>query len=345
MEITIIMKNKKEPLISIIVPFYNGENYLKQCVDSILNQDYKNLEIIFINDGSKDNTMNLLNEYRNKDSRIKVICQENAGVSAARNTALNNIHGEYVCLIDQDDCISKNYISYFYSLIEENNADISLSPKPNKFKDEIYFENVDLSNDIVEIWDGKKAVTQMLYYNLVIAPWNKMISSDLINKNNIKFDSTFFGGEGFSFSIDCFKVANRVAVGQKKVYNYRVDNPNSGMTKFSMKIIDSSFRAQKHIKENLKNNDSDIIKACKYSNWHTACDCLNTIIGCKVIKEHKDTYRKIKNICQKDALIGFLAPIPKKEKIKCFMYFVSPYIASKIINHFRLRKFTIGDEN
>ncbi len=335
------MKREGNPIISVIVPFYNGEKYLNQCIDSIINQDYKNLEIVLVNDGSKDNTAILLDEYANKDSRIKVIHQENMGVCAARNIAIDCVCGDYICFIDQDDCISKNYISYFYNLIKVRNADISLTPKANKFKNDISFETIDLSNDTVEIWNGKKAVMQMLYYNLVIAPWNKMISRGLIEKNKIRFDTRYFGGEGFLFSIECFIKANKVVVGNKKVYNYRCDNPNSGVTKFSMIVVDSSINSQKTIKGKVLEIDPKLEKACKYSNWHTHCDFLNTMIGCKVTKKYPQKYKELKKVCRNDALCVFKAPISKKEKIKGLLYFINPYITAKVINHFRLRKFTV----
>ena len=103
---------KTTPLISIIVPVYNGEQYLNECVDSILQQDYKNIELILINDGSSDKSKEIINNYANIDKRVIAIHQKNSGVCASRNNGLDHVHGEYICLIDQDDYISKNYISY-----------------------------------------------------------------------------------------------------------------------------------------------------------------------------------------------------------------------------------------
>ena len=122
----------ENPLVSIIVPVYNGETFLKECVDSILNQTYKNIELILINDGSKDNSAQIINEYAKKDERVVAIHQENSGVCASRNNGLRNTHGEYICLIDQDDYVFPDYISYLYTLIKENNADISLTPTARK---------------------------------------------------------------------------------------------------------------------------------------------------------------------------------------------------------------------
>ena len=86
----------KKPLISIIIPVYNVENYLKQCLDSVINQTYKNTEIICVNDGSTDNSLNILLDYKQKDSRIQVINQKNGGLSNARNTGINAANGKYI---------------------------------------------------------------------------------------------------------------------------------------------------------------------------------------------------------------------------------------------------------
>lgn len=337
------MERDNNELISVIVPFYNGEKYLKECVDSILNQDYKKLEIFLVNDGSKDNTINLLKEYEQKDKRVILINQKNSGVSIARNSALDKATGKYICVIDQDDYIDKDYISYFYKLIKENDADIALTPKVYKTNKYNKLKKQDIIKDNIEIWSGDKAAEEMLYYNLVIAPWNKMISKEIIDQYKIRFNPSFFGGEGFIFSIDCFQRAKKIAVGHRKVYNYRVDNPNSGMTKFNMKVIDSSIESQKYIRENLVNKSEKLLKASKYSNWHTYYDCLNTMVGCKVTKKYPELYDKIKKVCRKDAVSVIKAPISRKEKIKGMFYFVSPYLTAKIINHFRIRKFTIDE--
>ena len=99
-----------EELISIIVPVYNVDNYLRDCLNSILGQTYTNIEIICINDGSTDNSLEILNEYKDKDSRITVISQLNGGLSAARNAGLEVAKGEWVTFVDSDDCIHNKFI-------------------------------------------------------------------------------------------------------------------------------------------------------------------------------------------------------------------------------------------
>src|SRR5699024_6485655 len=108
-----------QPLISVIVPCYNVEEYLPKCVESILNQTYRNLEIFLVNDGSLDRSGEICDEYVVKDTRIKVIHKENGGLSDARNVALDIMTGEYVTFVDSDDYVAEDYVEYLYKLIEE----------------------------------------------------------------------------------------------------------------------------------------------------------------------------------------------------------------------------------
>lgn len=116
-----------QPLISVIVPCYNVEEYLPKCVESILNQTYRNLEIFLVNDGSLDRSGEICDEYVVKDTRIKVIHKENGGLSDARNVALDIMTGEYVTFVDSDDYVAEDYVEYLYKLIEENGVKLSVS--------------------------------------------------------------------------------------------------------------------------------------------------------------------------------------------------------------------------
>jgi len=332
------MKSKK-PLISIIVPVYNGAKYIDTCLQSIIKQTYNNTEIILINDGSTDNSEEILNKWQKKDKRVKVIHQQNGGVSNARNSGLNIAKGEYITFIDIDDYIYEDYINYLYTILEKNNADISVIPQPQKFTSSTPIIQKEQDDKII-IMSGIEAACNMLYYNFAIGPWNKLISHSLITKNHLKFHEHLHFGEGFNFSIDCFQRANKVAVGHKKYYFYRTDNPNSAMTKFKKRVVIGSLEAQKEIQKNILNPTKETMRACKYANWHTICDCYNMIIGCKVIYQNKELYLDLKKKCRKDALCVLNAPISKKDKIKGIFYFINPYFTAKLINRCRIRKFT-----
>ena len=114
-----------KPLISVIVPVYKSEKYLDKCVESIVNQTYKNLEIILVDDGSPDNCPQICDEWAKRDSRIKAIHKENGGVSSARNAGLDNSSGEYIGFVDGDDFIENDFYEFLYDNLAENSADIS----------------------------------------------------------------------------------------------------------------------------------------------------------------------------------------------------------------------------
>ena len=117
---------KEKNLVSIIVPIFKVEKYLKRCIDSILNQTYRNIEIILIDDGSPDNCGKIADEYALKDKRIKVIHKENKGVSQARNDGIKLSKGEYIAFVDSDDYVEKNFIEILYDNALKNNADVSI---------------------------------------------------------------------------------------------------------------------------------------------------------------------------------------------------------------------------
>lgn len=114
-----------DELISVLVPAYNAEKFLARCIDSILAQTYKNLEIIIVNDGSLDRTGEICDAYAAKDSRIRAFHQDNGGVSKARNRALDSASGKYICFVDSDDCVHPMYCEVLYNMLKKENADIA----------------------------------------------------------------------------------------------------------------------------------------------------------------------------------------------------------------------------
>ena len=116
----------QKDLISIVIPVYNVENYLNRCIESIISQTYENIEIILINDGSKDNSLLICKEYKNKDKRIKVIDKKNEGVSIARNIGVEKSSGKYVIFVDSDDWIEKTFVENLHKKISEYNVDICI---------------------------------------------------------------------------------------------------------------------------------------------------------------------------------------------------------------------------
>ena len=117
----------RNELISIIVPIYNVEKYLRQCLDSIMNQTYRNFECLLINDGSSDNSEDICREYVSKDSRFRYFEKENGGVSSARNLGIEHSKGEYITFIDSDDWVDSDYLEVLYNSLVDERADIAIS--------------------------------------------------------------------------------------------------------------------------------------------------------------------------------------------------------------------------
>lgn len=148
-------------MISVIVPVYNVELYLKRCLDSLINQTYKDFEIILVNDGSTDSSPILCDEYAEKNAFITVIHQKNAGLSVARNNGVSNAKGDYVTFIDSDDLVDSDYLSILYNLLINNNAELSCcSYKTFSCEDEL--EKINKTNS-VECFTGSEAMQYMFY--------------------------------------------------------------------------------------------------------------------------------------------------------------------------------------
>ena len=161
-----------KPIISIIVPIYNVEKYLPKCIESILNQTFKEFELILVDDGSPDNSGSICDEYSKKDERIKVIHKENGGVSSARNVGLGSALGEYIGFVDPDDYINEDMFEVLYNLCISTNSDIAICKNSREINGEIYGTEDDI---YTKIMDTDEALKEMFKANLYrFALWNKI---------------------------------------------------------------------------------------------------------------------------------------------------------------------------
>lgn len=167
-------------LISVIVPVYKVEKYLKKCVNSILTQTYSKLEIILVDDGSPDNCGVLCDEYALKDDRIKVIHQENKGLSAARNTGIDASHGDYLCFVDSDDLVTPDYCQVLYDLLKDNDYDFSVCGVC-RFEDgdNPILKMTDLNN---KVWKSKEFLKEQVNKNSEFGVWNKLYRRSVFSK-------------------------------------------------------------------------------------------------------------------------------------------------------------------
>lgn len=168
-----------ESLISIIVPIYNVEQYLKRCVDSLLKQSYKNIEIILIDDGSPDNCPSICDEYAKDDSRIRVFHKTNGGLSDARNYGLKQSLGEFIIFVDADDYVDKNYISTLFENIIKYKADISICSYYYSYNEQNTLGT--LKNSSVQVFNNIEAIKELYKFNSYgVGVWNKLFKRELL---------------------------------------------------------------------------------------------------------------------------------------------------------------------
>ncbi|OCG17406.1 hypothetical protein A9G09_00015 [Gilliamella sp. wkB292] len=208
-------------VLSIIIPVYNTEKYLSKCLDSVLNQKIENIEIICVNDGSTDNSLDILKKYSQIDNRIKIINKKNGGMSSARNIGIDNAQGKYITFIDSDDFIEPNAYEKLLPYLDIPGVDLVyfatqlvIEDNVNRKQDEKYFEHnhtglVKLSNDVVSKMD--------------VVAWNKIFKLSIINNYKIRFplglwyeDNPFF----WSYAL----VSDSVYFVNEKFYNYLIRN-------------------------------------------------------------------------------------------------------------------------
>lgn len=229
-------------LISIIVPVYNIEQYLVRCVNSILKQTYTKIEIILVDDGSKDSSANLCDDFAKKDKRIKVIHKSNAGLGYARNSGLDIAKGKYIAFIDGDDYIEPNMIANLYNSISENCADTCIGGFKRILKNQEIeyinpfsgkcFEGESIINDLVIKMLGKNGNKSSNDY-LEMSVWKVLFSNDIICQHNLRFPSERdFISEDIIFDLQYYQYAKKVICNEDVGYCY-CDNEGSLTTKYN----------------------------------------------------------------------------------------------------------------
>ena len=230
----------QNPKVSVILPVYNVGKYLRQSLDSLINQTLKEIEIICVNDGSTDDSYDILEEYKSKDSRIKVIHKENKGTGAARNDGLRIASGECIGFVDPDDWVKPNMFERLYNLIKEKDLDIAMC-MPDGFdeKNQIstpfpYFVDANFENipdDKIFNW------RDLSPFSYPMCVWNKLYTKELFDKNNIDF------AEGLDFEdhkviFGTLLTAEKIFFIREKLYVYRFNREGSVLTDNNRRLID-----------------------------------------------------------------------------------------------------------
>ena len=301
-------------LISIIVPVYNVEEYLDECVQSLINQTYKNLEIILIDDGSTDSCPSKCDEWAEKDKRIKVIHKENGGLASARNAGLDIITGDWFFFIDSDDCIYKNCILTLVSQIEED-VDIV---QCNYERGDNFSKLNEKINSICETLNQNQVLEEFLVFNKMTT----IVCGKIYNTRRYKdfrFNETCYVLEDVEFLSKIVQNCDNYIVCEYVGYFYRV-RPNSLTTQVLTKrkilgIINSHESCLKNTIDDAKLND-------KVKKWYMS-SMFNWIIRAKreKVKDKKEIFKIIRKTLRKNYKVLFGCKL--KLKIKIYLLFFS----------------------
>lgn len=214
------------PVVSVIIPVYNAEKYIKTCIESVLKQSYKNYQLIIVDDGSYDKSSNICDEYAAIEDRVRVIHQKNQGVSCARNKGIEEASGQFVTFIDADDRINDEYIETLVDRQSHNDADLVVcahvwEKRFHRTTVQRYVDKVYEETEIPSVID-----------KIDMGPWSKLYRKCIIKDRKIRFDSSVKFGEDRLFLLEYMKYCRKIAVCSKVIYYYNLKNTNSAVRKY-----------------------------------------------------------------------------------------------------------------
>ena len=312
-----------KPLISIVVPVYNVEKYINRCINSIIRQEYQNIEIILVDDGSFDNSGKICDEYAKKDERIVVVHQKNRGLSAARNCGIDISKGEYICFVDSDDWISSDYVSTLFDLIINNNADIAVCSYVKTEKENDLGNNIE--DNIIEEYNNIQAIKKIYStsdcerINIIIA-WNKLYNKRLFE--NIRYpQNRYYEDGGTTYKL--LYNSEKIVCLKKVMYYYFVNCESITGSKLNKKKIIDAIELQEEELNFYKNKNLDEMYVLCYkrllekliSLYYESGDGIGKEISEWIADKYKFYYKRKKQIINSVTTL--------KTRIRYMLFFIN----------------------
>lgn len=297
---------KSESKVSIIVPVYKVEEYLPRCVDSLIGQTYKNIEIILVDDGSPDNSPKMCDEYATKDSRIRVIHKENAGVSEARNTGIDSAKGDYICFVDSDDYVSECMVEKLISSANENDSDMVVVSG--------YYKAY--TDKIIEVRSGNIEKKCNKDFSVFFGGTNSFRSSctTLYKRDTIKdirFNSNLKIAEDFLFVIQAMKKSKTISSVDDCLYYYFI-NDASVMRGISASRYQNEIIGLMECRKEFE-GDNRIFAISSFDIYMVACGAY--------LAGFKDVYKEYKYLNTKENYREYYKNCKgRNAKIKAFLF-------------------------
>lgn len=259
------MVGNDQNLISVIVPVYNVEDYLEECINSILSQTYTNLEILIVNDGSTDNSLEILQKFSQKDSRISVFTKENGGLSSARNYAIDRANGKYFTFIDSDDYIDNNYIEILMKGLIDNDADISIVNYHHVIEGKI--KNFINNDGTISVFSAKEIIEKMYSKENDFIGMLQMAQCKLYKRklfDNIRYPL----GKKYEDAFTTYKLylnSTKIVYVNKSLYSYRIragSITQSGYSVSDLDVLEMFEERIRILKERGYNTKTDMYYYC-----------------------------------------------------------------------------------
>lgn len=321
------------PLISFIIPVYNFASYIGDCIYSILAQTYPNIEVIVVNDGSTDNTKEVVDSIAETDVRVKVIHKKNEGVSIARNYGVEVCNGEYVVFVDADDYLAPDYAQYMMLIVKQTGGEFCLSLNCFTRKNE-----TQVDKDFIETYSPEKATAMLLSPRVIVGSWNKIFKKSFLLNNNIKFSSNLFYGEGLRYITTAAQFSSCVGVGRRKIYYYRRNNYSSATSKFDIEKFYNGMESIEQIGRELHFEDKSVWNMW---HWHKCQFCMGIVVrmqSSNQINNYKDYYKQNLSYLRKNAFkFLFTRNLPLYNKGILIGTALSPFLMA-LLDNWRRRK-------
>lgn len=287
----------KYPKISVIIPVYNAEKFLHRCLDSVINQTHENLEIICVNDESTDGSLEILQEYAAKDSRVIIENQKNQGAPVARNRGIEIATGEYIHFVDADDWLNLTLYSDFASVLRGGMLDIFV------FNAQLYFEQAETIEPkytfLIDVWDNWQDVNQVLTFDDCnnpfcsgLAIWNKIYRTDFLRIKKLKY-LPYPPFEDFLFCLQAFMHAETIKVTPESYYIYNQTNVGS-LTKNYNRNIFNIFNVIEDLQKTI--DELHMRNAFKYAFFQYKYEQLTALFDKTAWKYKKDYYDRMKSL-------------------------------------------------
>ncbi|UNW04349.1 glycosyltransferase [Acinetobacter indicus] len=316
------------PLISIIVPVYNTGEFLSQCIESLINQTYRNLEIILINDGSTDNSLTICKSFEEIDSRILVIDQNNQGVSRARNNGIKKAKGDYIGFVDSDDFVDPEMYKVLLNKIQLEESQCATlidftirSPSQNVLESKSSVDNIE-------------AIGELFLLRFPTSMWAYLYKAELVKNVYLSDDIHFF--EDFEFNYNYFKVCEKISICEGEYYSYNSNPESINQQELNSKKL-SCLKIFDKIKKDVSNlNNEDLNKRALFFKAHFIVSMILSFSSssqkaqesfCMILRESIGSVSKQSFFYSKY--------IPLNYKLIVLLFYTSPVFAEKVIGFYK----------